>query len=77
MCVCVCEIYLAQSQELNKLRLVALTYSMPELTDVLSFVLSHEETSSSSPQIKTLLSQCSHFLSTNKNPQDRLVVTYK
>ena len=64
-------------QELNKLRLVALTYSMPELTDILSVVLSHEETASTSTQIKTLLKQCSHFLSNNKNPQDRLVVTYK
>jgi hypothetical protein len=64
-------------KELNKLRLVALTYSMPELTEVLSTVLALEETASSSQQIKTLLSQCSHFLSTNKNPQDRLVVTYK
>ena len=64
-------------QELNKLRLVALTYSMPELTEVLATVLGQEESSSSSQQIKTLLNQCSHFLSTNKNPQDRLVVTYK
>ena len=64
-------------QELNKLRLVALTYSMPELTEVLAMVLGQEEAGCSSPQIKTLLNQCSQFLSTNKNPQDRLVVTYK
>ena len=64
-------------QELNKLRQVALTYSMPELTEVLCAVLSLEESASSNPQIKTLLTQCSIFLSTNKNPQDRLVVTHK
>ena len=43
-------------QELNKLRLVALTYGMPELLEVLSSVLLKEETTTSNPQIKTLQS---------------------
>lgn len=63
-------------QELNKLRLVALTYGMPELLDVLSSVLLKEEATAGNPQIKTLLQQCVHFLSSNKNPQERLAITH-
>jgi len=61
-------------QELNKLRLVALTYCMPELLEVLCQILIKEESSSGNPQTKTLLQQCTAFLSNNKNPQDRLVM---
>ena len=64
-------------QELNKLRSVALTYNMPELLDVLCFVLSKEETSSANAQTKTLLQQCIFFLSNNKNPQEKLAITHK
>lgn len=64
-------------QELNKLRLVALTYGMPELLEVLSSVLLKEEATTNNPQIKTLLQTCVHFLSNNKNPQERLAITHK
>lgn len=59
-------------KELNKLRLVAVTYTMPELIDVLCGALSKEEASANNPQAKALLSQCIQFLSTNKNPLDKL-----
>lgn len=40
-------------------------------------VLSKEETGTSNLQSKTLLNQCRQFLSTNKNPQERLAITQK
>jgi len=49
---------------------------MPELLDVLSSVLLKEEATAGNPQIKTLLQQCVHFLSSNKNPQERLAITH-
>ena len=61
-------------QELNKLRLVALTYCMPELLEVTCIVLSKEESTSNNPKTQTLLKQCIFFLNNNKNPQDRLVI---
>ena len=64
-------------QELNKLRLVALMNRMPELLEVLSSVLLKEDTITSNPQIKTLLQTCVHFLSNNKNSQERLAITHK
>ncbi len=62
------------TQELNKLRLVALTYCMPELLDVVCTVLSKEEKASSNPNTQALLKQCVDFLRDNKNPQDKLVI---
>ena len=70
-------LHFSSMQELNKLRLVALTYGMPELLEVLSSVLLKEEATASNPQIKTLLQTCVHFLSNNKNPQERLAITHK
>eukprot|EP00731_Ephydatia_muelleri_P016795 Em0009g1219a len=64
-------------KELNKLRLAAVTYSMPELIDVLCAALAKEEACATSPQATALLNQCVQFLSTNKNPLERLVITQK
>ena len=62
-------------QELNKLRMVAITYNIPDLLDVLCQILSREESSpSTNPQAKGLLHNCLLFLTNNKNPQERLVI---
>ena len=61
-------------QELNKLRLVSLTYCMPDLLEVICHILSKEESATNNPKTKTLLKQCEFFLMNNKNPQDRLVI---
>lgn len=61
-------------KELNKLRLVALTYCMPELLEVLCTILQKEQGSATNQQTQTLLKQCTYFLTHNKNPQDRLVI---
>lgn len=61
-------------QELNKLRLVALTYCMPELLEVICTILGKEQQGATNQQSQTLLKQCIYFLTHNKNPQDRLVI---
>lgn len=61
-------------KELNKLRLVALTYCMPELLEVICSILMKEQGATSNQQTQTLLKQCIYFLTHNKNPQDRLVI---
>lgn len=63
------------AQELNKLRLVSLTFHIPELLELLCIILSKEMSSPHTNQsTKIMLQQCVTFLSNNKSPAERLVV---
>ncbi len=63
-------------QELNKLRQVSLTFHMPELVEVLCIILGREMSSPHpTPLSKKMLQQCVTFLSSNKSPSERLIVS--
>ena len=64
-------------QELNKLRLQALTFSIPTLLETLCQTLSAEEASAGSPLVKGLLQRILQFLSNNHNPQDKLATSHQ
>lgn len=61
------------SQELNKLRQVVLTYSLPHLTNAMCNLLAHEESTTTSQPAKAILQHCIQFLSSNQNPHDKLL----
>ncbi len=61
-------------QELNKLRIMVFTYSLPTVIDKICQVLSNEESFVSNPQAKSIIQRSIQFLSSNHNPQDKLTL---
>lgn len=55
--------------------MVVFTYSMPSIIDKVCQILSNEELTVSNPQAKAIIQKSIQFLTTNRNPHEKLLVS--